>query len=239
MNNEQNTQLNDIVIKNAISSYLMILISGAFFLSKNENVKHPFVLQHTKNAIPIHLLFVLVYLVFIHFWLFSNVNFGNIFLNKIIVGVLFIFIFLWLLRGIYLANKWIYPSNSKIFEGIQLNFSMGANTTHENSNEALEEKEKLTIILSLIPFISPFIYTKDNKNIQNTSKVCLYTTFLILVLITLWKTNIATFFILLYSIFIAFSSLFLFTKWEIFIASLEKIWFPFEIYSYVKVFFHI
>lgn len=67
MNNGQNVELNDKVIKNAISSYLMILINGAFFVSRDENVKHPFVIEHTKNAMPIHLLFVFVYIVFIHF----------------------------------------------------------------------------------------------------------------------------------------------------------------------------
>jgi uncharacterized membrane protein len=69
---ENNGNISQKVIGNAISAYLLMFISGLFFFNKtNENINHPFVKAHTKTAMLIHLGFLVTYIVFISNSLFS------------------------------------------------------------------------------------------------------------------------------------------------------------------------
>jgi len=53
---------------NAVSAYLMIGISWAFLLNKdNEHINNSFVKSHTRTALILHLSFLLTYIIFVHF----------------------------------------------------------------------------------------------------------------------------------------------------------------------------
>ena len=65
--------ISEVSKKNAQSAYFMIFISLMFLFNKRDsNINNDFVKSHTKTAFFIHLLFLIIYIVFIHYGLLSN-----------------------------------------------------------------------------------------------------------------------------------------------------------------------
>ncbi|NCO31585.1 hypothetical protein GW891_01940 [bacterium] len=61
-------KINQKVINNAISAYLMVFISWLFLFNKdNENINNDFVKNHTKSAMTIHLMIILNYIIFVSY----------------------------------------------------------------------------------------------------------------------------------------------------------------------------
>lgn len=195
--------INPKIKANAVSAYFMLFISVFFLFNKtNPYLNNDFVKNHTKTAFFIHLIFLFIYLVFIHYWLFSSIIFFWYSVNTIIVSSLFILTF-WLL--IY----WIYrASNEQIFKVWEIfKFVKAEKIVDIDNNQVLDEKDKLTTILAYIPFISYITYPnfEDNRWVRDTIKLNFFASILITIIYIIWNHSLATFFILLYIIFIVYA----------------------------------
>lgn len=195
---------NQTIINNAISSYLMFFISIMFLFQKNNpNINNSFVKNHTKSAILLHFLIALSLILFKYFNILgniSNLNFlwysiDNILL-KIILIILFWFLFLW----IYKAHKWEEFSIWEIYE-----LKSGKNFFDINKNWNLDEKNKLTLILSYIPFVWQIISSKyNNEIVKNILNLNIFITLVISLIFINNHNNLVEIFSLIYLIFIAF-----------------------------------
>jgi len=190
------------IIWNAVSAYLLLFISILFLFQKNNKyLNNYFVASHTKVAFLIHLWFLITLIIFNILWLLNNINFLWYTLNNIISSSLFILLFFMLLLGIYKASSW------KKFILWEISIINGTTSLINITwNSKLNEKDKLTILLSYIPFIWFIVlwnyYKKDIIN--SISKFNLFITTIIIIIYILWYYNIANLFSLLYIIFIVF-----------------------------------
>jgi len=198
-------------INNAISSYLMIIASWFFLINKdNKHINNDFVKKHTKSALIIHLLFILTYIIFIYNWLFKNIIILSYWLNIIVADILFIFLFSMLLYGMYKASKSEY-FNIWWFLKASRNISLDIN----NDNK-LDEKDKLTIVASYIPFIWYIIWWKyENKQVQNILTLNMFISVIITLIYILWYSNVSTLLILIYIVYSVFVWVNLFTRNEL------------------------
>ncbi|MDQ7009968.1 MAG: hypothetical protein Q9M94_06785, partial [Candidatus Gracilibacteria bacterium] len=147
-------------INNGISAYLMIFLSGLFiFNKKNEFVNNSFVKSHTKIALLIHLSFLIIYLIFIKFSFLKNISVLNYNLNYILASSFFSILFIFLLYGIYKSSK---GETFKISEILKI--GKMEKIIDINNNGIIGEKDKVTLILSYIPFIGYYIYSEYYKN---------------------------------------------------------------------------
>ncbi len=198
---------------NAISAYFMLFISVLFLFNKtNPYLNNEFVKNHTKTAFFIHLIFLLIYIVFIHFWLFKTFIFFWYSFNNIIVSTLFILTFWLLIYWIYRAN---HEQTFKIWEIFK--FVKSEKLIDVDNNQVLDEKDKLTVILGYIPFISYIIYPnfEENRSLRDTIKLNFFVSLLITIVYISWYTSLSTFFILLYIIFVVYASINVVLKSEV------------------------
>lgn len=208
-------------VNNAISAYLMLFISSLFlFNKKNEYLNNDFVKSHTKVALLIHLSLLLTYIIFISFSFLKNISILNYNLNFILASTIFIFLFITLLYWIYKANKqkifkiWEILKVWKIEKIVDVNWDW-----------IINEKDKLDLILSYIPFIW-YITSWSNykeKNISNIIKINSLITLIISLIYIAWNKNIVLLLSLFYIIFAVFSSLNIITREKIIWLNLEFI----------------
>jgi len=214
-------ELNEKIIANAKSSYLLLFISWAFLLVKhNPDINNEFVKSHTKKAIFIHILFFLNWLIFVYFWLKINFEIYNYSIDNIISIIIFIFLFYLLLTWVYKAHN---KENFEIWRTIKL--SKNIKFSLENNKTELNEEDKITLIMTKIPLIWFIIWAKyeENEIIENDLKLNYIITSLIFLLFILWNTNLSNLALLWYTIFVVFSSMLLFIKDEIIQLNLKTI----------------
>ncbi len=220
---------------NAIIAYLFIFANILFLFSKNNVfLNNDFVKSHTKTAILIHAWFLVNTVVFAYFWLGLSGKFIGYSLSDIIAIVIYLPLFTLMVIWIYKAyNNEIF----KLWETIKYN-QKSKKLLDITLDGGFSEKDKITIILSKIPFIWFLIYPKykQNKLIWNNTKINLYTTILIISLYIFWNPNLANLLLLFYIIFIVFISINLFIKNEVINISANKIPNVYEILIYVKTF---
>ena len=239
------------IIWNAISAYLLIFISILFLRNKkNKYINNPFVKNHTKSAFFIHICFLITYIIFISSSVFSSFSLYNIQLNNIIASSLSIFL-------LFILIYWIYKAKSKstfnIWEIIKIlrydSHSLNEwehNIIDINWDNKFDEKDKLTIIISYIPFIWYFNFAKYRKNetIQNATKLNLIISIIITLLYISWHSNLANLLSLIYIIFITFIWINLFTNENLININLKMIPSPekkyiiiISIFKYLKSYF--
>jgi len=198
----ENIETNKKIIWNAISAYLLLFISVSFLFQKNDKLlNNNLVKSHTKVAFLIHLWFLTTLIIFNFLWLFNDLIILWYSLNNIISSSIFILLFLVLLLGIYKAHLgekfiiWDIAIAKKTDNLINIKW-----------NIQLNEKDKLTIILSYIPFIGYIVAWKyyDKQIIRDISKFNLIISLIITIIYILWYYNVANLFSLLYIIFIVF-----------------------------------
>jgi len=194
-------------VNNAISAYLMLFISSFFiFNKKNEYINNDFVKSHTKIAFLIHISFLINYVIFISFSFLKNIQipFINSNLNYILASSIFTALFIALLFWIYKASK---RETFKISE--ILNIWKTEKIIDINWDWIVNEKDKLTLILSYIPFIWYITQAEHfkEKNIKNIIKLNLYISLILSLIYISWNKNIVLLFWLFYIIFAVFSSI--------------------------------
>lgn len=205
---ENNENLNKKAMKNAESSYFLILLNLAFFFSHDKDVNHPFVKAHTKTASIIHLLFLLTYIIFIHFQ-FLSLPIYWLFLNKILAAIISLGLLWMLLLGIYKAGK-----GKSFWIGEVIHIAKKEKLLDVNADKNLDEKDKLSLILSYIPLLWIFIAWKyrENKQIENSASFNLFASFIILSSFLAGHHEVGSIFLLFYTVFIVFSALMIFSQ---------------------------
>lgn len=204
--------INEKIKTNAILSYIMPIINIMFLFNKdNEYINHKLVKSHTKVAVFLHIITIVSYLTLISFWLVSNIDLWIISLNNLILDIILLFVVLIIFRWMNLAYKWE--------EYNFLNFINSKKLISIENNEEVkvkEEKEKLNIILSYIPFVWYIVWSKNNWNYyEDILKVNLFVTVLILIIAIFWLYNLLSLFLLAYIIFISYVWINLFIKDEL------------------------
>ncbi len=221
-------------IKNiAISSYLLILISWALLLNKdNPNTKNSFVKSHIKIAFLIHILMLLTYILFITKWYFNFYQFFNFNSNQIIATVLFIWLFASLLFWMYKAFLW---------EEIEIkSFTQKRKNKIVNLEEDIKITEKwiFSIILTYIPFIWFLNAWRIRKgSFLNILKFNTYITLFLIILYIFWANSSANFIILAYIIFVVFTAIMLIINKTFIKIDLSFLPSFGEISDYIKIFF--
>ena len=239
-------KLNEKIIANAKVAYFFLSIFFLFNL-ENKDINNPFVKNHAKTAFLLHIGILITYIVFIIYWLGQSIRLLDYSLNHIIAMIIFILLFLTMLYWIYKAHN---SKTFKIWEIIKvweiIWLTKKWNLIDINQDMETDEKDKITIILSYIPFIWYIVssYYPKNDVIKNISKLNLVVTLIIVLFYIFWNENIANLFSLFYIIFVVFSSLYLVIKNEFlrinlnFIPWLEE---SFEslnsIIKYLKIYF--
>ena len=207
---EQNSK----IIWNAISAYFMIFVSGMFLFNKtNPLLSNKFIKQHTKSALMIHLGFLLSYIVFISYWIWTSINIWSFALNYIIASVLCIILLWILLFWVFRASKW---NTFAIWEIIKVSKVQNIININNESTD-LSERDKLDILLSYIPFFSFYLAPKHKKNLHIThgSRLTLFLTVILILLYNFWYNDIVMFITLIYTVYVVFIGLNLFTTWNI------------------------
>lgn len=220
-----NTQINKTIKNNAISAYLMVFISWLFLFNKdNININNDFVKKHTKSAILIHILLIINYIIFIYNWLWNKIEIFWIDLNIIIANIIF-------LSLLWLFIVWIYKAylgeEFKIWEFIKTNKKISLDI---NNDSKFDEKDKLTIIFSYIPFLGYIIWWKiiNNSKINNIIKFNLIFTIFIYILFYFWYNNLLHLFLLWYIIYVVFIWVNLFIRDELISIILPEFFLPKE-----------
>ena len=219
-------------IANAKSSYFLLFVS-IFFLFNVENkyINNSFVKNHCKTAFILHIGLLITYIVFISYSLGQSIKILNYPLNNIIATIMFTAIFITMLYWIYKAH------NSKTFKVWEIVWiTKKLSIIDINWDMKIDEKDKLTIILSYIPLIWYIVSSNyfKNETIKNISKLNLIVALIITLFYTFWNENLATFFSLFYIIFVVFSSLTLIIKNELLWINLSLIPTPEEKYEWFK-----
>ncbi|PZM86549.1 hypothetical protein DLH72_00575 [Candidatus Gracilibacteria bacterium] len=213
-------KISKIIRNNAVSSYLMFGISWMFlFQRKNENLNNDFVKKHTRSALLIHLLIVISIIIFGFYGVLGKVFIWKYSLSSIILALILIFLFIVLFFGAYKAYK------GEIFKiGEIFSIKKGKNVLDVNKDGNFGEKDKLTFVLSYIPFVGQIFTSKYNKNenIKEILKLNTFISFIFCFLFINYYHNLNQIIILLYFIFIAFVGVNLFGKSELIILNLSK-----------------
>lgn len=203
--------LNQKIINNAVSAYLMLFISWMLLLNKtNSYINNDFVKNHTKSSIVIHLMIILNTLIFLFYKLFWNIVIVDISLNIIIANIIFFLIWIVFINGIYNAISW---KEFKIWNFIQKTKWINLDINNDNN---FDEKDKLNVLLSHIPFIWFIVWSKiNNEKVENIIKLNLFISVIICLIYIFWYDNITSIFVLFYIIFIVFSWVDLYSRDEL------------------------
>lgn len=219
----ENTQehIKDKIKNNAIIAYLFIFVNITFLFNKNNALlNNDFVKNHTKTAILIHLWFLTNTIIFVYYWLWLYKEIMGYSISDIIAISIYLILFSFMIVWIYKAYFW------KVFSIWEvLNHKNNKNILDITNSWEFNEKDKLTIIFSRIPFLWFFIHSKYKKNqlIENNTKLNLIVTISIISLYVFWNPNLANLLLLFYIIFIVFIWVNMFIKNEVININLDKI----------------
>lgn len=208
-----NENLSEKIIGNAITAYLMMFISWLFLFNKtNKNINNDFVKWHTKSAMLIHLWFLITYIVFISNSLFSSINILWFWLNNLIADIIFCFL-------LFLLIIWIYKAKNGLEFSIWKNIGISKKEAILDINWDWEitEEEKITILLSFVPLFGFLIFAKnkDNKVIQDWTRLNIIVSLAIALLYIFWYNNLSNLLSLIYIITITFIGINLFARNEL------------------------
>lgn len=217
--------INSKIKNNAIYSYLLPIINIVLFFNKNNPyINHPLVKNHSKTAILLHFKIILFYIIFIHFWIFESNNIFGYWLNFIIYDIILIIIFLFSIMWVYKAYKW---EMYKITENLIMKKYVSEISIEINQDTKISEKDKLSIVLSHIPFIGYIIGSKiKSKTIENILKINLFVSIIIFLLLLIWKYNLISLLSLLYIIYCCFIAINLYIKDELLVINLPYYFLP-------------
>lgn len=217
-----NEEILDLRIRNnAMISYFLIFLCASFlFVKHNPYVDHPFVRSHTKTALFLHTLMLLVITLFLWFHLFEWISWNDYHLNFILASTLLTWILGLILKGMYLAH---HGKEFIISEVIHFVKTEKILDTNHDSN--LDEKDKATIIFSLIPFLWIIIYGKhsDHTLIKNLAHLNLIITLAISFIYITGYSSAANLLLLVWIIGIVFFSIQVIIKGELMSIDLSRI----------------
>lgn len=207
--------VNKKIIWNAISAYLLLFISSMFlFNKKDDDINNSFVKAHTKSALVLHLGFFITWLIFMKIGFLKSITvFWTTWLNSIFSICIFLGLFSWILYWAYRAHLWKYFLLGDILKLPWMESTIVEEETEININE----KNKLIVIMSFIPFVWYYLFPEHTEKslIRNTTKLNLISTSIIIFLLISNQPVLSSLFILWYLIFIVYSIVNLLSKNEI------------------------
>lgn len=214
--------INNKIINNAITAYLMIFISWMLLLNKsNPYINNDFVKGHTKSSIIIHIMLIINYIIFISYKLLWNIDILWFSLNIILANIIFVFIWIIFVNWIYHAYKW---EEFKVWGFIKKSNWISLDLNNDNN---FDEKDKLNLLLSHIPFLWFIVWSKiKNERVENILKLNLLISVILSLIYIFWHNNITNFISLFYIIFIVFSSVNLYVKEELITINLPYYFLP-------------
>jgi len=224
-------KLSEKVIWNAIVAYLMIFVSGLFLFNKdNKYINNDFVKSHTKSALILHTWFLITYIVFISNSLFSGIRILWLWLNNIIAIVISCCL-------LALLILWMYKAKNGLEFGIWKTISLSKQKAilDIDWDWDISEKEKLTIILSFVPFIwfLNFAKNKENKTIIEATRLSIFISLIITLLYIFWYNNLVNLLSLIYIISVTFIWVNLFARDELVQIKLPTIFSPKNTYIWL------
>ena len=208
------------IIANAVSAYFMIFISLLFLFNKdNKYLNNSFVKSHTKTAFIIHMMFLFTYIVFVSFGFGKEFNILWYGVNTILASVIFIGLLAMLLYGIYRANKW------EVLTADELLTLSRQDSLVEVEKKQFNEQEKVSIILSYIPFLWYIVYGQNYTNpiLKNINKIAFFAWVFIAILFVFSSYNLALLFSLGYIVFVVFSCIVMITKDELIKINIDRV----------------
>ncbi len=232
---DEKIQINQKIRNNAIIAYLFIFVNILFLFSKNNSfLNSEFVKSHTKTAIMIHIWFLINTIIFAYYWLWFYGEIMGYTISDIIAIVVYLGLFVLMLLAMYKA----YCGKFFILTQV-MDYKNHKNLLDIDSSWSFDEKNKVTLIFSRIPILGFLILPsyKENKLIENNTKFNLIFTGTIIFLYVFWNNNLANFLLLIYIIFMVYSSINIFVRNEVINIKLDKFPFPREILNYLKVSF--
>ncbi len=214
--------LNQKIINNAISAYLMLFISWMFLVNKhNPYINNDFVKNHTKSAIVIHLLVIVNTIIFLIYKLFWDIQLFWFSLNIAIANIIFLLIWIIFINGIYNASIW---KQFNIWNFIDKAKWINLDLNNDNN---FDEKDKLNLLISHIPFLGFIIWSKfKNEKTEDIIKLNLFISLLISLIYILWYDDITNILSLFYIIFIVFSGVNIYTREELLTIKLPYYFLP-------------
>ena len=218
---------------NGIVAYLMLFISWLMLFNKeNPNVNNSFVKSHIKSSIIIHILILLCYIVFSHYNFLSWIVFLWVSLWTILATIAYLILWFMLARWVIAAYKW---NTLSMWEAVKFWDKLSLDINNDN---IVDEKDKLTIILTHIPFVGYMIWSQyDNERVKNIIKINLLSSLIIVLVYLLWYWNITLLLMLIYIVFVSFNWAYLFLKDEVITINLPNIILPRYSILYLKAFF--
>lgn len=224
---------NKVIKNNAVTAYLLFLISVMFLFAKSEpNLNNEFVRKHTKSALLIHLLIIINILVFKTYWLLWSIFIMWYSLNSIVFSSILAILFLMLIFWAYRASKWEYFNIWSIFSA-----KSSKKLLNVDNDWNFWEKDKLTFVLAYIPFVGQIFASKysKNENIKEILRLNTFVAFLSCLLFINFYNNLNQVFILIYAIFVAFVWVNLFWKSDLIVINLPKYFSFSELLKLLKV----
>lgn len=212
-------QINPKIINNAVSAYLMLFVSAFFLLNKqNPYLDNDFVKSHTRSALIIHLGFFLTYFFFIHLGFLWGIPILWLSLHSVLASIICLFLLWVLLLWAYKAKQWEYFS---LWEILHIFNNQKISKTSQNSE--LLETEKLHFLIAHIPFLGFMKYPShsDKKYIFDATKLNLLITVFFILFIGFGYINIAQILLLIYTVYVVFVGINIFTTNNIFTLQLD------------------
>lgn len=213
-------ETNKKIIGNAVSAYFMLFVSGMFLLEKkNPLLKNDFVRGHTKTALLLHILFLII-AVFAYFGVGSSYDILGFTINRIIVTSLFLIVFAFLLYGVYKAQK---GEDFTIGDFLHMTSQEKLIELKERKNQ--NEQEKLGLILASVPFLGYYLSGehRNDEDFQKKVHLNLWISLAIAFLVIAGHGNLALICLLLYIVLTVFSTIIFLRNDEIMHINLEKI----------------
>jgi hypothetical protein len=205
-------ELNKKVIGNAAIAYFFGIVWILFYLSKNPNIKHPFVLSHVKSAFFLHTIMLLTIYIMSYPFL-RTIHVLGYSLNTIITASLCLIIFSWILYGAYMAHKWKRVTLGEIFHKT----GASKNLITTSRTEKIEEENSLILILSHIPFFGYIIYPRHKQldHIRDISQLNFIVTLISTFIFIIWYNSLASLIMLAYIIYSVYQAVRLSTQGDI------------------------
>ncbi len=203
-----------------ISYFLIFLCASFLFVKHNPYVDHPFVRSHAKTALFLHTLILFVVTLFLWFHLFEWISWNEYHLNFIIASTLLTWILGIILKGMYLAHHGKEFIISEVIHFVKTEKILDIN--HDSN---FDEKDKATIIFSLIPFLGIIIYGRYSENtlIKNLTHLNVIVTLFISFIYITGYASAANLLLLIWVIWIVFFSIQVIIKGELMSIDLSRI----------------
>lgn len=213
-------------------AYFLLFVCTLMFLNKeNKYINNDFVKSHIKTAFFIHILFLLVYIVFVSLDLWSGLHIMNFSINTGIASTLFIGLFGILMYGMYKAHKW-----ETFTLGDMLVLTKTENIVAHEEWKELTEEDKLEVILSYIPFIWFFTFGRNiaSPRLSDIVQLNLIVSVIIGFFYISGGKNLGVFVTLLYIVFVVYCIITLVSKNGVITVSMKHIPTPTEKYIWVS-----